>query len=186
MHQDGILDFSRVTSFNLDEYCGLEKTNKQSYHYFMMENLFNHVNIKPENINIPDGNAKNIQAECLAYENKIKQAGGIDLQLLGIGLNGHIGFNEPGKELIAETHQETLTESTLQANKRFFNSIDEVPKTAVSMGIGTIMAAKSILLLGSPGKESIINTTINGPITTEVPASLLRLHSNVTVIYVGG
>ncbi|MDL2280942.1 glucosamine-6-phosphate deaminase [Selenomonadales bacterium OttesenSCG-928-I06] len=184
MYQDGILDFSSITSFNLDEYCGLEKTNDQSYYYFMMEKLFNHINIKPENINIPDGTSKDVNAECASYESKIKQAGGIDLQILGIGLNGHIGFNEPGKELIYETHQEILTESTLKANARFFKSMDEVPKTAISMGIGTIMSARSILLLGSPGKEDIINATISGVITPEVPASLLRLHSNVTVIYV--
>jgi len=185
MHQDGVLDFSQITTFNLDEYCGLPKSNNQSYHYFMMHNLFSHVNIKHENINIPDGQAQNIQAMCAAYDNKIKHLGGIDLQLLGIGPNGHIAFNEPSGELVYGTHQENLTESTINANKRFFNHIDEVPKTAVTMGMGSIMAAKSILMIGSTGKEDIVNAAIHGPITTNVPASLLQLHRKVTVIYVG-
>lgn len=183
MYSKGELDFSEVKSANLDEYKGLPRTNDQSYYYYMNEHLFKHINIKPENTNIPDGEATDGEAEGLRYDNVIKQLGGVDLQVLGIGNNGHIGFNEPDEYFAKGTHQVKLTESTIQANARFFENIDAVPKYAYSMGIQTIMNAHKILLLASgKSKADAIAKTINGPITPKMPASVLQLHPDVIII----
>lgn len=177
------VDFKEVVTFNLDEYIGLGKKEPQSYRYFMNENLFNHINIKEENINIPNGLSKNINEECRLYEEKIVNQGGIDLQLLGIGRNGHIGFNEPNVNFEARTHKVTLDEDTINANARFFKSVDDVPTEAISMGIKTIMMSKKILLLASgENKSRVIDGLVNGPITPKLPASILQLHQDVTLI----
>lgn len=183
LYEDDDIDFAQVKTFNLDEYYGLDKENPESYHYYMMENLFKHVNIKEENINVPNGMAESIEKECEGYERRIEEAGGIDLQVLGIGRNGHIGFNEPDLKFEAKTHLVKLDEDTIKANSRFFDSIEEVPKLAISMGIKTIMHARKIILLAS-GKEKAeaIYRTVNGKITPEVPASVLQLHPDVTLI----
>lgn len=183
LYKDGVIDFSKIKSFNLDEYFELPKDNPQSYDYFMKANLFNHVNIGEEDINIPNGMCENIERECNDYEKKIREAGGIDLQLLGIGRNGHIGFNEPGEHFETNTHLVQLDEDTIEANSRFFDSVDDVPTKAISMGIGSIMKAKKILLLASgAGKADAIYDTVNGPITPKVPASILQLHPDVVII----
>ena len=177
------VNFEHVKSFNLDEYYGLNKDNEQSYNYYMNENFFKHINIKPENINIPNGAAENIEKECISYEKKIKEAGGIDIQVLGIGVNGHIGFNEPDVKFEAETHLVQLDEQTIESNARFFESREEVPTSAISMGIKTIMHSKKIVLLANgKSKADAINKALNGKITPDVPASILQLHLDVTVI----
>lgn len=177
------LDFSEVVTFNLDEYYGLNKDNPQSYHYFMMENLFQHVNINKENISIPNGIANDTEKECSDYDTKIEKAGGIDLQVLGIGSNAHIGFNEPDINFEVGTHLVNLDESTIEANSRFFNSIEEVPTNAISMGMKTIMQSRQIILLASgANKAEAIKNAIEGKLIPEVPASILQLHPNVTVI----
>lgn len=182
-YNNGDLDFAEVKTANLDEYKGLTRDNDQSYYYFMHENLFKHVNIKEENTNIPDGTEPDAAKECARYENVVHELGGVDLQLLGLGHNGHIGFNEPADEYPKETHIVDLQESTIEANKRFFASIDDVPRQAYTMGIGTIMRAKKILLVASgEGKADIIAKAFTGPITPEVPASILQLHNDVTVV----
>ncbi len=182
-YQKGDLDFSEITSVNLDEYVGLSADNPQSYAYFMHHHLFDHVNILPEHINIPNGLAKDVALECARYNQIIQAQNGIDLQLLGIGANGHIGFNEPGEAFEKETHLVQLTEETIQANSRFFDSIDEVPKYALSMGIKSIMQAKHILLVASgKGKADALKKSLFGPVTPEVPASILQLHNHVTVV----
>ena len=181
LHKDGILDFSRVTTFNLDEYVGLPADHEQSYDYFMRQQLFSHINIK--STHLPSGIAPDMTQECRDYEELIKQAGGIDLQLLGIGNNGHIGFNEPADAFPYNTNITSLADSTIKANRRFFTSEDEVPKTAISMGIGTIMEARSILLLAmGEGKADAILQMVEGPITPRLPASILRSHTSVTVL----
>lgn len=183
MYRQGAIDFSRVVTFNLDEYLGLAPSHPQSYAYFMRQHLFAHINILPENIHIPDGLAQDLQAFCRAYEEKITVAGGIDLQVLGIGRNGHIGFNEPHDYLNVGTHVVNLTEDTIDANSRFFSSRDEVPRQAVTMGMGTIFKAKKILLLASgKAKAEAIKGTVSGQITTKIPASFLQLHRDVTLI----
>lgn len=183
LYNDQTLDFSEITSFNLDEYFGLDPKNPQSYHHYMMNNLFNHINISPQKIYIPSGLAKDIQTECDNYEKTINAFGGIDLQLLGIGRNGHIGFNEPDIKFEARTHIVELDEDTINANSRFFNSKEEVPTQAISMGIKTIMHAKKIVLLASgQEKANAIYNTVYGKITPEVPASVLQLHPDVTLI----
>lgn len=183
MYKVGEVDFSDVETFNLDEYYGLDKNNEQSYHHYMMENLFSHINVKEENINIPNGMAENVEKECLDYDRRIEGVGGIDIQVLGIGANGHIGFNEPNVSFEAGTHLVKLDEKTIKDNSRFFDSIDEVPTTAVSMGIKTIMMSKKIILLANgKGKAEAIKKTIEGKITPEVPASILQLHKDVTFI----
>ena len=182
-YEAGDLDFSKVKSVNLDEYVGLDGTNDQSYRYFMNENLFNHVNIDKANTNVPNGKAGNMDEEALRYEALIESLGGIDMQLLGIGNNGHIGFNEPSDAFDKITHEVKLTDSTIQANARFFESIDDGPKTAISMGIGTIMKAKKIVLIANgPKKADIIYETCFGPITPHVPASALQMHPDATII----
>lgn len=176
-------DFSKVTTFNLDEYVGLRPDHPQSYRWYMEENFFSKVNIKKEQTVIPNGVAEDLEAECLRYEDLIKQAGGIDLQLLGIGSNGHIGFNEPGSEFGTITRVVDLAESTIKDNSRFFESIDEVPTQAISMGIKTIMQAKEIILMASGGsKADAIYAAVYGPVTTEVPASVLQLHPAATLV----
>jgi glucosamine-6-phosphate deaminase len=183
IYKEGDISFSEVVTFNLDEYYGLDKENPQSYYYFMMDNLFKYTNMNISNIHIPDGRAKNIENECIEYENKIKRAGGIDMQLLGIGRNGHIGFNEPDVKFEAQTHLVTLDEDTIEANSRFFASMEEVPDQAISMGIKTIMHSRKILLLASgEEKAETIYSMINGKITPELPASVLQLHPDVIVL----
>jgi glucosamine-6-phosphate deaminase len=183
MYKRKEIDFSNVTTFNLDEYLGLSPEHPQSYHAYMKRNFFDHVNIKPENIHIPDGLTKNSIEHCNEYERKIKEVGGIDLQVLGIGSNGHIGFNEPGSELNSRTRVVELAEKTRRDNSRFFDKIEDVPKKAITMGIATILESKNILLLASgENKAEAIKNALEGPITKEVPASFLQYHPNVTVI----
>ena len=182
-YEAGDLDFSEVTTVNLDEYKGLPKENEQSYYYFMHEHLFNHVNIKEENTNVPDGTQPDGEKECARYEELIRSLGGVDLQLLGLGHNGHIGFNEPADAFDKTTHCVDLTESTIEANKRFFASADEVPRQAYTMGIGTIMQAKKILIIVSgEDKADIVRDAFFGPVTPRVPASILQMHSDVTLV----
>ncbi len=184
MYESGELDFSAVKSVNLDEYVGLDGSNDQSYRYFMQDKLFNHVNIKPENTHVPNGCAEDFEKECYEYDKMIKDFGGSDIQLLGIGLDGHIGFNEPDSYFEKNTHLVDLHESTIKANARFFENEDEVPKKAITMGMLSIMSAKKILLIASgSAKKDIIEKAVNGPITPEVPASILQLHPDATVIY---
>ena len=179
----GKIDFRKVRSVNLDEYIGLEPTHPQSYRYFMQENLFDHISIDPNNTNVPSGVSEDLEATCLAYEKKIEELGGIDLQLLGIGHDGHIGFNEPCDEFPKITHEVVLEEITRQANKRFFNSIDEVPTKAVTMGIGTVMKADMVLLIATgKGKAEIVRKSFFGPVTPQVPASILQFHPNAVVL----
>ena len=182
-YENGDLDFSLVKTANLDEYRGLEKTNDQSYDYFMKDNLFNHININFENLNIPNGEKPDAEEECARYEAVVKALGGQDLQLLGMGHNGHIGFNEPADEFPKVTHCVDLQESTIQANKRFFEKVEDVPTQAYTMGIGTIMQAKKILVVASGAdKAEIVKKAFFGPITPQVPASILQLHPDVTVV----
>ncbi len=183
MHKEEGLDFSKITTFNLDEYVGLPPEHPQSYHYFMWENLFRHINVNPSNVYIPMGMADDIDAFCEWYENKIKEVGGIDLQILGIGANGHIAFNEPGSSLGSRTRIKTLTEKTRQDNARFFSSMEEVPKYAITMGVGTIMEARRLLLLASgTSKAEAIRATVEGPIMAKYPATIVQLHRYATVI----
>ncbi len=176
------LDWSRVTTFNLDEYIGLPREHPQSYHSFMWENLFRHINIKPENIHIPDGNAADIPAMCAAYETAIRAAGGIDLQLLGIGSDGHIGFNEPSSSLASRTRIKTLTERTRRDNARFFGGEELVPHHVVTMGIGTIMEARTNLMLAfGENKAAAIAGAVEGPVTADNPASVLQFHPSCKV-----
>lgn len=182
-YEKGDLDFSRVSTVNLDEYRGLTHTDPQSYYYFMQENLFDHVNIDKAATHVPDGTNPDAADACAKHEQIIKSLGGIDLQLLGLGNNGHIGFNEPGAAFEKETHLVALAESTIRANARFFASIDEVPKQAYTMGIRTIMQAKKILVVVSgEGKADIVSRAFFGPVTPEVPASILQMHPDVTVV----
>lgn len=183
MYNKKEIDFTNVKTFNLDEYYGLNRNNEQSYYYYMNDNLFKHINIKKESINMPNGMAEDIDKECISYENKIKEAGGIDIQVLGIGVNGHIGFNEPSINFEAETHLVDLDEETIRSNSRFFKSIEEVPKKAISMGIKTIMHSKKIVLLASGfSKADAIAKTVQGKISPDVPGSILQLHKDVTII----
>ena len=181
-YEDGILDFSEVRTVNLDEYCGLDDTNPNSYRYFMNDNLFDHVNIDKANTHVPNGHADDLEEEAVRYESFIQSLGGIDLQLLGIGHNGHIGFNEPTDSFPAIVHTVQLTESTINANSRLFERREDVPTQAITMGIGTIMKAKKILLIAGPDKAEIIEKACFGKVTPEVPASVLQLHPDVTVI----
>ena len=182
-YKAGDLDFSQVKSVNLDEYAGLAPTHDQSYRYFMQDNLFNHVDIAPENTNVPDGLAADTLAECARYEEVVRGLGYADLQLLGMGRNGHIGFNEPCGEFPLITHLVDLTESTIEANARFFASADDVPKQALSMGIETIMQARRILVVVSgEDKADAVAKAVQGPIAPEVPASILQLHPDVTIV----
>ena len=182
-YKKGDLDFSQVTSVNLDEYRGLSGDNDQSYRYFMNTHLFDHVNIDKSRTFVPNGLEPDSEKACREYDAVVEATGGVDLQLLGIGHTGHIGFNEPAKEFCKNTQCVDLTESTIEANKRFFEKEEDVPRQAYTMGIGTIMRAKKILLVASgEGKADIIAKAFTGPITPEVPASILQLHNDVTVV----
>lgn len=180
--QDGV-DFSQAQSFNLDEYVGLPSHHPQSYRTYMNENLFSHINLPAEKTHVPQGDAEDLEAECKRYEQAIAEAGGIDIQVLGIGNNGHIGFNEPGSTKDTTTRVVALTQSTIEANARYFDSIQEVPTQAVSMGIQTILGAKKIILLASgEAKAQAVSQMLEGELTADVPASLLQQHPDVTVI----
>ncbi len=182
-YRKGDLDFSEVTTVNLDEYKGLTRDNEQSYYYFMNDNLFSKVNIKPENTFLPDGMEQDSNKACSDYNKVIENVGGVDLQLLGLGHNGHIGFNEPGMAFEAETHCVNLTQTTMKANQRFFASMEEVPKQAYTMGIKTIMQARKILVVVSgEDKAAIVKKAFFGSITPTVQASVLQLHNDVTIV----
>ncbi len=183
-HKEGSLDFSRVVTFNLDEYLGLSAAHPQSFHHFMREHLFAHININPRNIHIPDGTIRgNYEQYCARYEKAIRKAGGIDLQLLGIGRNGHIGFNEPTSSIGSRTRLKVLSQETLDDNSKFFSSSEESPRCAITMGIGTILEARKILLLATgASKAAAVAKSIEGPVTSAVSASALQLHPDVTFI----
>ena len=183
MYEAGEISFDRVTSYNLDEYYPIEPTHEQSYRYFMNTNLFDHVNINKDKTFVPNGLSKDPEKEGAAYDAAIEAAGGVDLQVLGIGQNGHIGFNEPADHFPKETHCVDLQERTIEANKRFFASIDDVPRQAYTMGIGTIMNARKILIIVSgEDKSEIVRDAFFGPITPQVPASILQLHPDVSLV----
>ena len=183
-YNKGDIDFSGVTSVNLDEYVGLDGSSDQSYRYFMNKNFFEHINIDIKNTFVPNGCAEDLEKEALEYDKHIVELGGIDLQLLGIGLDGHIGFNEPDRYFVKSTHVVDLHESTIKANSRFFANENEVPKQAITMGMVSIMQAKKILLIASgKAKYDILKKAFYGPITPEIPASILQLHPDITVIY---
>ncbi|MCM8818419.1 MAG: glucosamine-6-phosphate deaminase [Candidatus Omnitrophica bacterium] len=185
MHKEEGLDFSKVITFNLDEYYGLSGDHPQSYRYFMDTNLFNEINIKKENTHVPDGKIPidEIEEYCKKYEEMIKNLGGIDLQILGIGGDGHIGFNEPGSSIYSRTRLVALDEQTIKDNSRFFEKIEDVPKFALTMGVGTILEAREIILLANGSKKAeVVAKAIEGPITSQITASALQLHPKVTVI----
>ena len=183
LHQENSLDFSAVSSVNLDEYVGLTGEHEQSYRYYMNDKLFDHVNIQKENTKLPNGMATDIPAECLKYEEYIKKSGGIDLQLLGIGTDGHIGFNEPGSSLASRTRIKTLTRETIEQNGPIFGDNNQVPRHALTMGVGTIMDAHKVVLLATgTSKAQIIADAIEGPITAWVTASILQMHPSAIVV----
>lgn len=182
-YKKGDLDFSQTKTINLDEYRGLSHDNDQSYYYFMNENFFKHININPANTHVPDGTEPDAAKACARHEAVIQELGGIDLQLLGLGLNGHIGFNEPGSAFEKETHCVDLTQSTIQANSRFFEKMEDVPTQAYTMGIKSIMMAKKILIVVSgEAKADIVKESFFGPVVPQVPASILQMHPDVTLI----
>lgn len=184
LYERGELDFSEITSFNLDEYCGIADTDPQSYHYFMNEQLFSKVNTNKDRQFFPDQNAADIEQACKDYEEKIASCGGLDFVFLGIGTNGHIGFNEPAPVFSTSTHCVALDEKTIADNARFFERLEDVPREALTMGIKTIMLAKKIILVASgPAKREIMQKALYGPITPEVPGSILQVHHDVTVIW---
>jgi glucosamine-6-phosphate deaminase len=181
-HEEG-LDFSKVITFNLDEYLDLPPSHPQSYRHFMNHHLFKHINVDPKNIHVPYGHAGEVEEFCEWYEREIERAGGIDIQVLGIGTDGHIAFNEPGSSLGSRTRLKTLTRETIDDNARFFDNPDDVPRFAITMGVGTILEAREILLLASgPKKADIVTQALEGPITAQVSASALQMHRQVTVI----
>jgi glucosamine-6-phosphate deaminase len=183
IYRERDIDFTDVVSFNLDEYVGLTPDDEQSYHYFMKEHLFTHINLKEENIHIPSGIARDLELGAKAYDKMIEESGGIDIQILGIGNNGHIGFNEPDVKFEARTHIVELEPETIEANARFFESIEDVPTRAISMGIKNIMQSRKIVLIATgEGKAQAVKGMIEGPITPELPASVLQLHPDVTII----
>ena len=180
LHRQGVVDFSRATTFNLDEYVGIPEEHECSYHRFMNEQLFDHVNIRREAVHVPNGNAPDLAVEGGAYDEAIRAAGGIDLQLLGIGRNGHIGFNEPGDSFVYGCHEVKLSQSTIDANKRFFASEADVPRSAISLGIGSIMNARQVLLIATgEDKADAVYEAIHGDVTPQVQASILRTHPDV-------
>lgn len=182
-YKDGLVSFKNVQSFNLDEYVGLSPDHHQSYSYYMNENLFKHVDIDVQRTNIPSGLADNLDEECRQYDERIEAAGRVDIQLLGLGHNGHIGFNEPADELSSSTHVVDLAEETKQANARFFTETEEVPGQAITMGVGTILKAKMLMLVvKGADKADIVKRALTGPITTQCPASLLQTHPNLVVL----
>ena len=177
------LDFSKVRTVNLDEYVGLPKEDEHSYHYFMNDNLFSKVDIKPENVHLPNGMATDIEEECRDYDDLIASFGGADLQVLGLGRNGHIGFNEPDDHFSTDTHLVNLTQSTIEANSRLFDNADMVPRQAITMGIKSIMSAKKIVLIVSGAdKADALNKCLNGAVTPEVPGSILQLHNDLYIV----
>ena len=183
LNKKGDIDFSEVRTFNLDEYYNLPKENNQSYHYFMYQNLFNHININPANIHIPNGMTNNVDAECERYDELIKESGGIDIQVLGIGNNAHIGFNEPTINFEKGTHLVELDDSTIEANSRFFDNIEDVPKKAITMGVGSIFKSRKIMLIATgENKAEAIYNTVYGKVVPEVPASILQFHSDIVLI----
>lgn len=184
MHQTEGLDFSQVTTFNLDEYVGLGASHPQSYRHFMQTSLFDHVNLAPSRTHVPDGRALDFEVHCRVYEQQIRDAGGIDLQLLGIGTDGHIAFNEPGSSLGSRTRLKTLASETIRDNARFFGGEDKVPRLAVTMGVGTILESRRCLLLAfGPKKADAVRDTVEGPITAQVTATALQLHREVVGIF---
>lgn len=183
LNKDGEIDFSEVKSVNLDEYVGLDGDHHQSYRYFMDVNLFNHVNIDKKNTYVPNGTVEDLEKGAKEYDELVESMGAIDVQILGIGPNGHIGFNEPGEELLLSTHVADLTEETIEANARFFASKDEVPTKAVTMGVGPIMKSKKIILIASgKNKAWAVQQMVSDVVTTKIPATLLKLHPDVTVV----
>ncbi len=183
LHKEEQLDFSRVTTFNLDEYVGLPVNHPQSYHHFMHEHFFRHVNIPPHNINIPSGTTSNYRSFCEWYEQRIAECGGIDLQILGIGADGHIAFNEPTSSLSSRTRLKTLAKQTIDDNARFFDRPEDVPVYAITMGVGTILDARMLILLASgKAKANAVARTVEGPITSMITASAIQLHRDATVI----
>jgi glucosamine-6-phosphate deaminase len=183
LYQQQQIQFHQATSFNLDEYVGLSESHDQSYHAYMQQHLFDHIDLPKPNIHIPNGNAPDLNEECLRYNKLLDAVKQIDLQILGLGHNGHIGFNEPDQGLVGGTHLVELREETRLANARYFNSLDEVPTHAITMGIGTILKAKCILLVvRGTDKAKIVHDALTGPITTENPASLLQTHPNLVVM----
>lgn len=183
-NKNGDIDFSQIKTINLDEYIGLSENDKQRYRYFMNQNLFDHINIDKNNTHVPSGMNKNLQEETKIYDNRVKDFGDIDLQLLGIGVDGHIGFNEPDDCFTKETHIVKLDSSTIQANSRFFENKEDVPKYAITLGMGGIMSAKKIILVANgQNKKEILEKAISGKITPQIPASILQLHKDVIVIY---
>lgn len=183
LHREEELDFSQVTTFNLDEYVGLSPDHPGSYHHFMQENFFQHVNVPPHHVHVPDGLAEDIPNSCRHYEDQIVMAGGLDIQVLGIGTDGHIGFNEPSSSLTSRTRIKTLTERTRLDNAPFFDQPEDVPHHVVTMGIGTIMEARQILLLAFGEKKAeAVAATVEGPIAARVPASILQMHQQATIL----
>jgi len=183
MHKDEGLDFSKVVTFNLDEYIGLPATHDQSYNYFMNDNLFKSINVNPENVHVPNGMAPDVDAFCEWYEDEIDAAGGLDIQVLGIGGDGHIAFNEPGSSLASRTRMKTLTEETIDDNARFFAKKEDVPRYAITMGVGTILEAGQCLMLANGEKKAkVVAKAIEGPVSSMVTASALQLHPNVTAV----
>lgn len=183
MNRQGLVSFAQTTTYNLDEYVGLPENHPESYRTFMNEKFFNHVDIQMDRTHVPNGNAADPEAECLNYDKMLEEYGPVDLQLLGLGHNGHIGFNEPGGSLSGATHVVELQEKTRNANARFFPTLDDVPTHAITMGVATIMKARQILLLvRGEDKAEIVHRALTGPITTECPASLLQCHPNVVVL----
>ncbi|MHC4064104.1 MAG: glucosamine-6-phosphate deaminase [Planctomycetota bacterium] len=183
MHKEEGLDFSKVITFNVDEYLDLPPSHKQSYHYFMDQHLFNHINVDPQNVHVPYGHAEDVEEFCQWYEAEIERVGGVDIQVLGIGADGHIAFNEPGSSLGSRTRLKTLTKQTIEDNARFFDKLEDVPRFAITMGVGTILEAKEILLLANGSKKAdIVAEAIEGPVTAQVSASALQMHRHVTVI----
>ena len=182
-YKKGDLDFAQVRTVNLDEYAGLAPEHSQSYRRFMQENFFDHINIPRENTHVPNGLAPDLEAECRRYNQVIQSLGGIDIQLLGMGHNGHIGFNEPGQAFELETHVVDLTDNTIEANARFFASRDEVPRQAITMGIKSIMQAQRIVMVVSGAdKADIVRAAFAGPVVPQVPASILQMHPNFILV----
>lgn len=182
-HEKNHTSYKDVKSYNLDEYFGLDASHPQSYHYFMYKNLFDHININPENIHIPNGMTDDVDAECERYDELIKEAGGVDIQVLGIGNNAHIGFNEPTINFEKGTHLVQLEDSTIEANSRFFDNIEDVPKKAITMGVGSIFKSRKIMLIATgENKAEAIYNTVYGKVVPEVPASILQFHSDIVLI----
>jgi len=183
LHKEDGLDFSKITTFNLDEYVGLPPLNKQSYNYFMQDNLFKYINVNYANVYVPQGNTEDPEEFSAWYEAQIKKAGGIDLQILGIGRDGHIGFNEPGSSFASRTRVKALYKQTIEDNARFFDKMEDVPRFAITMGVGTILEAKKILLIANGEKKAdVVAEFIEGPVTSQITATALQLHTSATVV----